>query len=60
MKICGLDLTGMVFDGFPFPPYPIQQELMEALYTVLSEGGVGLFESPTGTFQGFLRHPSLP
>jgi len=44
-------LTGMVFDAFPFPPYPIQQDFMEALYNVISEGGVGLFESPTGRLQ---------
>ncbi len=36
------------FDAFPFPPYPIQQELMESLYSLLQKGGIGLFESPTG------------
>ena len=46
------NFAGVVFDGFPFPPYPIQQDFMGALYKVLSEGGVGLFESPTGRSQG--------
>lgn len=40
--------AGTDFDGFPFPPYPIQQDLMEALYSLLQKGGIGLFESPTG------------
>ena len=35
--------------GFPFPPYPQQHDLMTALYSCLDEGGVGIFESPTGT-----------
>ncbi|XP_043120352.1 ATP-dependent DNA helicase DDX11 isoform X2 [Puntigrus tetrazona] len=38
-------------DRFPFPfqPYPIQESFMEALYTALDQGKVGIFESPTGT-----------
>lgn len=34
---------------FPFKPYPIQERFMEALYAVLEQGKVGIFESPTGT-----------
>ncbi|XP_060891263.1 ATP-dependent DNA helicase DDX11 isoform X1 [Labrus mixtus] len=38
-------------DQFPFPyqPYNIQQQFMEALYSALHQGKVGIFESPTGT-----------
>ncbi|CEP13877.1 hypothetical protein [Parasitella parasitica] len=35
--------------GFPFEPYSIQKEFMKELYNVLSEGKIGIFESPTGT-----------
>jgi hypothetical protein len=55
LLLTALDCAGVVFDGFPFPPYPIQQELMEVLYNVLSEGGVGLFESPTGVLPVFVH-----
>ncbi|KAI7802478.1 ATP-dependent DNA helicase DDX11 isoform X1 [Triplophysa rosa] len=34
---------------FPFQPYPIQESFMDALYTALDQGKVGIFESPTGT-----------
>ena len=37
------------FFQFPFPPYEIQEEFMRHLYQVLKDGGVGIFESPTGT-----------
>lgn len=40
---------GENFPSFPFPPYDIQLGFMKALYTALDKGGVGLFESPTGT-----------
>ncbi|KAG5438353.1 hypothetical protein PCANB_002841 [Pneumocystis canis] len=33
----------------PFTPYPIQNEFMEALYSAIERGGVGIFNSPTGT-----------
>ncbi|KAK3058279.1 ATP-dependent DNA helicase chl1 [Extremus antarcticus] len=33
----------------PFQPYDIQQVFMEAVYTCIEEGKVGIFESPTGT-----------
>ncbi|NXN86148.1 DDX11 helicase, partial [Bombycilla garrulus] len=34
---------------FPYAPYPIQEQFMEALYGALEAGRVGIFESPTGT-----------
>ncbi|XP_039564031.1 ATP-dependent DNA helicase DDX11 isoform X2 [Passer montanus] len=34
---------------FPYTPYRIQEQFMEALYGVLEAGRVGIFESPTGT-----------
>lgn len=34
---------------FPFPPYDIQKAFMAQLYQVLDRGGLGIFESPTGT-----------
>ena len=38
------------FPAFPYdPPYAIQQDFMAAVYRRLQVGGVGLFESPTGT-----------
>ncbi|KAL8840570.1 MAG: hypothetical protein Q9170_001256 [Blastenia crenularia] len=33
----------------PFEPYEIQKQLMNAVYDCVSEGKVGIFESPTGT-----------
>ncbi|KAL9613758.1 MAG: hypothetical protein Q9167_001703 [Letrouitia subvulpina] len=33
----------------PFKPYAIQYELMTAIYDCLSDGQIGIFESPTGT-----------
>ena len=38
-----------IFFPFPFPPYDIQEDFMKTLYRVLENGGVGIFESPTGT-----------
>ncbi|KAK6347555.1 ATP-dependent DNA helicase chl1 [Orbilia javanica] len=32
----------------PYTPYPIQLDFMNALYGVLEDGSVGIFESPTG------------
>ena len=40
---------GEIFFPFPFPPYDIQEDFMKTLYGVLENGGVGIFESPTGT-----------
>ena len=34
---------------FPFPPYDIQEDFMRSLFQVLDKGGLGIFESPTGT-----------
>jgi len=34
---------------FPFPPYMIQRDFMRELYSTLEVGGLGIFESPTGT-----------
>ncbi|KAI9594752.1 helicase C-terminal domain-containing protein [Syncephalis fuscata] len=34
---------------FPFPPYNIQLDFMQSLYTAIETGKVGIFESPTGT-----------
>uniref|UniRef100_A0A3P9K1U4 ATP-dependent DNA helicase DDX11 n=1 Tax=Oryzias latipes TaxID=8090 RepID=A0A3P9K1U4_ORYLA len=38
-------------DTFPFPyqPYDIQEQFMQALYRALDQSKVGIFESPTGT-----------
>ena len=35
--------------SFPFPPYEIQTQLMDAIYQVLDNRKIGVFESPTGT-----------
>ncbi|CAO3622306.1 unnamed protein product [Cunninghamella blakesleeana] len=35
--------------GFPYEPYNIQSDFMKALYEVLSNNQIGIFESPTGT-----------
>ncbi|ETO15784.1 DEAD/DEAH box helicase [Reticulomyxa filosa] len=34
---------------FPYTPYPPQQQLMECLYRTLTDGGVAILSSPTGT-----------
>lgn len=34
---------------FPYQPYHIQDQFMQALYRALEHGKVGIFESPTGT-----------
>jgi chromosome transmission fidelity protein 1 len=39
----------MTFPAFPHEPYGIQLELMRSLYATLRRGGIGVFESPTGT-----------
>lgn len=38
-------------DSFPFPfkPYSIQDQFMRALYSVIENRKIGIFESPTGT-----------
>ncbi|KAL5538021.1 hypothetical protein UlMin_045348 [Ulmus minor] len=37
------------FQGFPYNPYSIQIDFMNALYRSLNTGGVSMLESPTGT-----------
>lgn len=32
----------------PYAPYPIQVEFMNAVYTTIEDGCIGIFESPTG------------
>jgi len=32
----------------PYTPYPIQVEFMNAVYTTIEDGCIGIFESPTG------------
>lgn len=34
---------------FPFKPYSIQDQFMRALYSVIENRKIGIFESPTGT-----------
>eukprot|EP00743_Colponemidia_sp_Colp-15_P010716 GILK01011837.1.p1 GENE.GILK01011837.1~~GILK01011837.1.p1 ORF type:complete len:858 (+),score=121.79 GILK01011837.1:230-2803(+) len=34
---------------FPYPPYGVQKGFMNKLYQTLDKGGIGIFESPTGT-----------
>lgn len=36
------------FRGFPYKPYSIQIDFMNALYHSLNVGGVSMLESPTG------------
>ncbi|KAJ2159364.1 ATP-dependent DNA helicase chl1 [Coemansia sp. RSA 552] len=35
--------------SFPMTPYPIQLEFMQRLFETCERGGLGVFESPTGT-----------
>ncbi|KAK2971189.1 hypothetical protein RJ640_008613 [Escallonia rubra] len=37
------------FPAFPFKPYSIQIDFMNALYHSLDKGGIAMLESPTGT-----------
>ncbi|GMI78028.1 hypothetical protein like AT1G79890 [Hibiscus trionum] len=37
------------FPAFPYKPYSIQMDFMNALYHSLDNGGVSMLESPTGT-----------
>ena len=34
--------------SFPFEPYDIQLQFMQALYRCIDDGNIGIFESPTG------------
>lgn len=35
--------------GHPYQPYSIQVEFMQAVYDAMTQGKIGIFESPTGT-----------
>lgn len=39
----------------PYQPYDIQYELMDALYDCISEGKIGIFESPTGSSPSYTQ-----
>ncbi|KAI3786068.1 hypothetical protein L1987_45195 [Smallanthus sonchifolius] len=41
--------TKQKFGAFPFKPYSIQIDFMNALYDSLGKGGIAMLESPTGT-----------
>ncbi|XP_026167802.1 ATP-dependent DNA helicase DDX11 isoform X1 [Mastacembelus armatus] len=41
--------NGRTHFPFPYQPYSIQEQFMQALYGALDQGKVGIFESPTGT-----------
>ena len=36
------------FEAFPYVPYGIQEQFMQAVYSAIHVGGVGIVESPTG------------
>ena len=36
------------FEAFPYVPYGIQKQFMQAVYNAIHVGGVGIVESPTG------------
>lgn len=36
------------FPAFPYEPYSIQVDFMNALYSSLERGGISMLESPTG------------
>lgn len=38
------------FPAFPYEPYSIQIDFMNALYRFLDKGGVSMLESPTGIY----------
>ncbi|XP_023841451.1 ATP-dependent DNA helicase DDX11 isoform X2 [Salvelinus sp. IW2-2015] len=44
-----MEKAGAPHFPFPYQPYPIQEQFMQALYGALEHGKVGIFESPTGT-----------
>lgn len=39
---------GGKFPSFPYEPYSIQVDFMDALYSSLERGGIAMLESPTG------------
>jgi hypothetical protein len=40
--------------AFPYDPYGIQLDFMQALYTAIEAGGLAIFESPTGTVRAWV------
>ncbi|CAI9281220.1 unnamed protein product [Lactuca saligna] len=44
-----MEETVQKFGAFPFKPYSIQIDFMNALYDSLDKGGIAMLESPTGT-----------
>ncbi|KAL4583896.1 hypothetical protein LXL04_008481 [Taraxacum kok-saghyz] len=44
-----MEETRQKFSAFPFTPYSIQIDFMNALYDSLDKGGIAMLESPTGT-----------
>ncbi|KAI9209497.1 Asp-Glu-Ala-Asp/His box polypeptide 11 [Polychytrium aggregatum] len=49
-KVAQPDVADAPLDfGFPFAPWPIQTDFMQALYKSLRDKKVAVFESPTGT-----------
>ena len=43
------NLKAQLKANYPFEPYQGQLDYSEQLYSLISEGGLGIFESPTGT-----------
>lgn len=41
------------FEAFPYVPYGIQEEFMQAVYSAIHVGGVGIVESPTGQISSY-------
>jgi Rad3-related DNA helicase len=48
-KVRLLSPLGVSSFSFPYTAYPIQNDLMRAIYTCIKTRRVGVFESPTGT-----------
>lgn len=42
--------------NFPFQPYDIQKDFMRGLYSVIENGKIGIFESPTGEWYCFRKY----
>ena len=43
-------MSGRRLFHHPYQPYDIQLKFMNALYDCVEQGQIGIFESPTGTF----------
>lgn len=46
------------FPAFPFKPYSIQIDFMNALHNSLDKGGISMLESPTGIFLSLFLLPN--